>query len=244
MDEPRSRNPLSSRLIIGLIIVAIGTILLLGNLGWLDARHLLRSLWPLALVAAGVSMLRNPDKGRNQPWAWVFITVGIWIFLDRVGWVSFNVWQLIMPSILLVVGGTLVWRAMQDQSAEKQEHSVRRIALPGEEPSEFVRSFAFMSYCDLHPVLYPFRGGDVSAVMGGVKLDLRDTKMYGDQATLDVFAFWGGIEILVPPDWIVSSKVTPIIGGFVDSRRPSTVVPTKTLLITGFNLMSGVEVKN
>jgi predicted membrane protein len=244
MDEPRPRDPLSSRLIIGLMIVAIGAIMLLGNLGWFDARHLLRTVWPLALVAAGVSMLRNPKKDKNQTWGWVLITVGAWIFLDKVGWVSFNVWQLFFPTILLVVGGTLVWRAMKEQSAEKEELSLHKIALPGEEQSEFVRSFAFMSYCDLHPVLYPIRGGDVTAVMGGVKLDLRDTKMAGDQATLDVFAFWGGIEILVPPDWIISGKVTPIIGGFVDSRRPSQVIPTKTLIIRGFNLMSGVEVKN
>jgi predicted membrane protein len=242
MDEPRSREPMSSRLVIGLIIVAIGGLLLLGNLGWLDARHALRTLWPLALVAAGVSMMRNPERG-NQTWAWVLVTVGLWIFLDKIGWLDFNISQLLVPAILLGVGGRLVYRAMKQRSEEMQD-PLPRITLPGDEKPEFVRSFAFMSYCDLHPVLNPFRGGDISAVMGGVKLDLRDTKMYGDQATLDVFAFWGGIEILVPPDWIVSSKVTPIIGGFVDSRRPSNVIPTKTLLIHGFNLMSGVEVKN
>jgi predicted membrane protein len=234
---------MSSRLVIGLIIVAIGGLLLLGNLGWLDSRHFLRTLWPLALVAAGVSMMRNPERGKNQTWAWVLVTVGLWIFLDKIGWLDFNIWQLLIPAILLGVGGRLVYRAMKERSEEMQD-PLPRIMLPGEEKPEFVRSFAFMSYVDLHPVLNPFRGGDISAVMGGVKLDLRDTKMYGDQATLDVFAFWGGIEILVPPDWIVSSKVTPIIGGFVDSRRPSNVIPTKTLLIRGFNLMSGVEVKN
>jgi len=234
---------MSSRLVIGLIIVAIGGLLLLGNLGWLDSRHLLRTLWPLALVAAGVSMMRNPERGKNHTWAWVLITVGLWIFLDKIGLLDFNIWQSLVPAILLGVGGRLVYLAMKERSEEMHD-PLPRITLPGEEKPEFVRSFAFMSYCDLHPVLNPFRGGDISAVMGGVKLDLRDTKMYGDQATLDVFAFWGGIEILVPPDWIVSSKVTPIIGGFVDSRRPSNVIPTKTLLIRGFNLMSGVEVKN
>ena len=235
---------MSSRLVIGLIIMAVGGVLLLGSLGWFDARHLLRTLWPLALVAAGISMIRNPQKGKNHTWAWVLIGVGLWIFFDKIGLLSFNVWQLIIPAILLGVGGRLVYLAMKERSQETEEHPLERLTLPGEEKPEFIRSFAFMSYCDLHPVLNPFRGGDVSAVMGGVKLDLRDTKMYGEQATLDVFAFWGGIEILVPPDWIVSSKVTPIIGGFVDSRRPSRVIPTNTLLIRGFNLMSGVEVKN
>ncbi len=54
----------------------------------------------------------------------------------------------------------------------------------------------------------------------------------------------GGIEILVPPDWIVANNVTTLIGGFVDSRRPSRVVPTKTLVIRGYNIMSGIEVKD
>jgi predicted membrane protein len=80
--------------------------------------------------------------------------------------------------------------------------------------------------------------------MGGIRIDLRDTPMQGEQIAIDVFAFWGGIEILVPPDWIVSSKVSTLIGGFVDSRRPSKVVPNKTVVVRGFNLMSGIEVKN
>jgi hypothetical protein len=80
--------------------------------------------------------------------------------------------------------------------------------------------------------------------MGGVRLDLRDARMEGDVATLDLFAFWGGIEILLPPDWTVSSRVTTFIGGFFDSRRPTSVVPTKTLIVRGTNIMSGIEVKN
>jgi predicted membrane protein len=243
MDEQRQRNPMSSRAVVGLIIVAIGAILLAGNLGWFDARHLLRSLWPLALVAAGVAMLRDSEQRKGHPWAWVFITVGLWLFADKIGWVQFNIWELIVPGILLFVGGTLVWRAMSEQR-QVQEAEAKQPSLLGPEQSEFVRSFAFMSYCDLHPVAHSVRGGDLTAVMGGIKLDLRDTGMEGEQITIEVFAFWGGIEILVPSDWLVSSKVTTLIGGFVDSRRPSKVIPTKTLIVRGFNLMSGIEVKN
>jgi predicted membrane protein len=257
MNQQRQR-PMPSRLVVGMVIAAIGAILLLGNLGWFDAREVLRTLWPLALVAAGVAMLRDPKQRRGHAGAWVLITVGAWIFADKIGLIFFNVWELIVPGILLFVGGMLVWRAVHEQQsrnpgtppgadsgAQSGEQSTpqRRLSL-GEEQAEFVRSFAFMSYTDLHPVSQPFSGGDLNAVMGGIKLDLRDTRMEGEQAILDVFAFWGGIEIHVPPDWIVTSKVTTIIGGFVDGRRPSKVVPTKTLIIRGFNLMSGIEVKN
>ena len=239
-----SGDPLPSRLILGIIIVASGTLLFLGNLELLDVRHLMRTIWPLALVAVGVSMVRKPKKENSRTWGWVLAILGGWWFLDNLGLVGFSVWQLVLPTILLAVGGMLVWRTVQEESTRREQESLQRASTPGAEHTMFVRCFAFMSYFDLHPAVHPFRGGDVSAVMGGVKLDLRDTAMHGDTTTLDVFAFWGGIEILVPPDWIISSRVTPIMGGFADNRRPSKVVPTKTLIIQGFNLMSGVEVKS
>ena len=52
------------------------------------------------------------------------------------------------------------------------------------------------------------------------------------------------MEIYVPSDWTVTSKVATLMGSFVDKRRPTSVVPTKTLVITGFIVMSGIEVKN
>lgn len=253
-DAPRGRagksgrhtpgDPLPSRMILGIIIVAFGTLMFLGNLDLLDVRHLMRTIWPLALVAVGVSMVRKPKKENSRTWGWVLLILGGWWFLDNLGLVGFSIWQLVLPTILLAVGGMLVWRTVQEESTRREQESLHRASTPGAEHTMFVRCFAFMSYFDLHPAVHPFRGGDVSAVMGGVKLDLRDTAMHGDTTTLDIFAFWGGIEILVPPDWIISSRVTPIIGGFVDNRRPSKVVPTKTLIIQGFNLMSGVEVKS
>jgi hypothetical protein len=42
----------------------------------------------------------------------------------------------------------------------------------------------------------------------------------------------------------VSSKVTTLMGGFIDKRRPTSVIPTKTLVVRGTIVMSGIEVKN
>jgi predicted membrane protein len=233
------RNPMSSRLAVGIIIVGLGAILLAGNLGWFDARALLRLLWPLALVVAGVIMLNDRKQHRSRTGAWVLIAIGVWLFANKLGLHSLSLGRVLVPGLFLIVGGMLVWRSLRD-SRERGEGA----SVASDDHPEYVQSFAFISYSDLHPVLHPFGGGDIGAVMGGVRLDLRDTHMEGDQAVLDVFAFWGGIEVRVPPDWIVTSKVSTIIGGFVDSRRPSKVVPTKTLVVRGFNIMSGIEVKN
>jgi predicted membrane protein len=225
----------SSRLIVGVIIILLGALLLADNLDLVNARRVLRMVWPLVLVGVGVMMVRAPDRRRSRSWGWVLITVGAWVFLDRIGFVHMSLWEVIVPGLLLFVGGSLVWRAVSGPPAE---------APMGDEPAEFVRSFAFMSGCELRPVSRPFRGADLNAVMGGVKLDLTDARMETDSAVIDVFAFWGGVEIYVPPDWTVTSKVTTLLGGFIDKRRPTSVIPTKTLILRGTVVMSGIEVKN
>jgi predicted membrane protein len=184
-----------------------------------------------------VTMVRSPDHRRSRSWGWVLITVGSWIFLDRIGWIHVSLWHLLLPGLLLFVGGSLVWRALNGPPKSKHISGA-------EDHVEFVRSFALMSGCELRPVSRPFRGADLTAVMGGIKLDLIDARMEGDSATVEVFAFWGGIEIFVPPDWTVTSKVTTLLGGYVDKRRPTSVVPTKTLVVQGMVVMGGIEVKN
>ena len=228
----------SARLFIGLIIIALGAILLCDNLGLFDARYVLRNLWPLAMVAVGVVMVRSPDHRRGRAWGWVLITVGIWIFAGKIGWIHVSLWQLLIPGLLLFVGGTLVWRSVSGPPKERLGP-----ATP-DDHAEFVRSFALMSSCELRPVSRPFRGADLSAVMGAISLDLSDARMEGDSVTVEVFGFWSGIEINVPPDWTVTSKVTTLMGGFIDKRRPTSVLPTKTLIVRGMIVMSGIEVKN
>lgn len=238
------RDPLFlTRLLVGLWVIALGGIFLAGNLGWLDTHQTFRVFWPLLLVLVGTSMVVQPSTQRTHRWGWVIIGIGTWIFFDKIGWLNVSLWQLAFPMVLLGIGGMLVWRAF---SGPPQEGAAAAAAEPEivDEHSEYVRSFSVMSGTELRPVSRPFRGADLSAVMAGVKLDLTAARMEGDVATIEIFAFWGGMEIYVPPDWTVTSKVASLMGGFVDKRRPTSTVATKTLVITGLIVMSGIEVKN
>lgn len=250
--EHRQHEMFSTRLIVGLFIILLGGTLLADNLGWFEARHMLRALWPLVLVAVGVGMVRNPQHRRSRAWGWVLITVGVWIFADKIGWVHISLGQLLLPGILLFVGGVLVFRSLTgppvapdaaNPATPKPAATAEGATAPGEH-AEYVRSFAMLSGIELRPVSRPFRGADLSAIMGGIKLDLTSARMEGDTAIIEVFAFWGGVEIYVPPDWTVTSEVTTLLAGFIDKRRPTSVVPTKNLIVKGMVVMSGVEIKN
>jgi hypothetical protein len=88
----------------------------------------------------------------------------------------------------------------------------------------------------------PFRGGDASAWLGGVELDFRDATMEGNEATVEVTAVMGGIDIRVPRNWTVVNHVTPILGGVDDHTHQSDT--NKRLIIEGTVVMGGLDIKN
>ena len=92
-----------------------------------------------------------------------------------------------------------------------------------------------------------YRGGDATAIMGAVELDLRGASIASSPAVLDVFALWGGIELTVPSEWKVELQATPILGGFENKARSSSVqtgAPPQVLVIRGTAEMGGVEIKS
>ena len=59
-----------------------------------------------------------------------------------------------------------------------------------------------------------------------------------------MFAWWGGIELVVPEDWHVVSEVTPVMGGVEDSTHFTGGEPATTLVVRGLVVMGGVEIRN
>lgn len=56
------------RLIPALVLIVLGTLFLLDNLGLgIDAGQLLRTWWPALLIAAGIGKLLVPARGTASP---------------------------------------------------------------------------------------------------------------------------------------------------------------------------------
>jgi hypothetical protein len=133
--------------------------------------------------------------------------------------------------MLVLLGASFVYRAL---------HQPR----PGTDSDSFIHSFAIFAGNELKPTSTPFTGADLAAIMGGVVLDLTGTQMEGDTATVDVLSVMGGIEIFVPRDWNVTTKVMSFMGACVDKRRPATMPATKTLIVRGATFLGGIEIKD
>jgi predicted membrane protein len=91
-----------------------------------------------------------------------------------------------------------------------------------------------------------FRGGKISSVFGGVKLDLRRTGLPEGVTYLEVNSVFGGVEIDAPEEWIIEIRNESVFGGFHDKRLPA-VTPGYTdgrkLIIKASNVFGGGEIK-
>lgn len=229
--SPRRRNAFYP-ILIGALIVTFGLTLLANNLGWTDMRSVTRQFWPFALVIFGAASLFNEKPGSTF-WGLVLIVAGLWIYAAQRDWITVPFWAVFGPTVLILIGGTVVWRAMVHHEPRPLE----------EDRAGFISSFAVMSGNEHKPVT-PFSGANVGAVMGGVKLDLTSSELKGDTAVIDVFVVMGGIEIYAPRDWEVRSKVTNLMSATVDKRRPAQTTSGKVLIVRGFVLMGGLEIKD
>lgn len=83
------------------------------------------------------------------------------------------------------------------------------------------------------------------AIMGGVELDFRDAVLTGEEVEINCFAFWGGVEVVVPPGVHVDTRGFAILGGFDQAAEMEMTPPppgAPVIRINGLAIMGGIDV--
>ena len=219
------------QLVVGLIVIVVGVLMTLDNLQVVEAQRYLR-FWPAGLIALGLVKVWNSRDGMGGAFGvFIFVVIGTWLLLEQTALVRVSFWDM-WPALLVFFGLFLVWQGLSGPR--------RR---PAGDSNAFINATAVLGGVARGNNSTGFRGGELTAVMGGCELDLRHASTDGE-AVVDVFALWGGIEIRVPPDWTVVSKITPILGGVDDKTRPPQGALRHCLVLRGLVVMAGVEIKN
>ncbi len=90
----------------------------------------------------------------------------------------------------------------------------------------------------------PARRTKAIGILGGVELDFREAMLPPGVTEVQCFAFWGGVEIVVPPNVSVECDGIGILGGFEQKHEaPLLTDPDAPVIrIRGVAIMGGVEV--
>lgn len=235
-DRHEHHHLSNNRPIIGVVLVLAGLFLVLRNTGifpdFID--HVVFS-WPMLLVTIGLVM----TLGSTEKTAGIIVmAVGGFFMIPRIFQETFHMYNMFWPSIFIIVGIIFI------VSRRKGWNSVSSKGITGDDYIDYVNVF---SGGERQIVSENFKGGRISAVFGGLDLDLTKSKLAPGRNELEIACVFGGATIIVPDTWYVTIEVTPVLGGFSDTRKivpGRTVDSTSQLVIKGAVVFGGGEVKS
>ena len=223
---------LSVQALFGLLVLLFGVALLLDNLDVMQAGEILR-YWPALLILFGLVKALEPGPSGGKVFGVVVAFIGLILLLGNLDVFYVHLWDL-WPLIIVIVGISMIWRVLGATTMTQSGGGVET----------FVSGTAIMGGWKRAVASPDFAGGQLSAIMGGCELDLRGCTMKGEEAVIDIFAFWGGVEMRVPQGWRVVTKATPILGGIEDKTKSPEDSGAKRLVVHGTVIMGGAEIKN
>ncbi len=204
---------------VGLILVLIGGVFLLDNLGWIHGLSHYIFTWPSILILIGLIQLVS---GKAKA-ALIFFLIGVFFWMNR----FFNYdMSTYWPVILIIVGVFFILRHVSSRDSSEDEFD----------------TISMFSGTEKKYNSQAFLGGKVTTLFGGTDIDLRESKP-ADGAIIDIFTMFGGTEITVPESWDVQLDAIALLGGVSDERK-STPANGPKLRIKGFVMFGGLEVKS
>ena len=223
---------MDARKLFGILIICFGVLLLLNKIGIADVNigYLFSNFWPMILIILGTFIiLTNPSAklGGIIP-----LTIGIVFQLKVLGY--FDVFRYIAfwPVVLILIG---IW--MLFGRGPKWDT----------DSNDSFRVTAAFSGLNVRNVSQQFLGGSATALFGGVEIDLREAQISpeNNEARIDAFAAFGGIEIFVPQGWNIIITGLPIFGGWSNKALSKAHEEGMPILKIHCTVMfGGLEVKN
>ncbi len=222
------------RVFAGLLIIVIGVIFLLGSLDKINVWDLVSDYWPLILVAVGVWHILSHNF-RQVGTGLILIAIGSVFMLIEWGVIGTSFWSVFWPVLIIAVGLWILLRPRFKGYSGK---------IPEIKEND-LDAFVIFAGIKRRVESKEFRGGKATAMFGGVELDFYDAKLAGNQATIDLTAMFGGIDVRVPRNWKIVVDSHAILGGVDDKHRPEPEDRIEaTLFIKATAIFGGVDIKN
>ncbi len=241
------RKNRNGRTFAGIILLAVGGILLLNRLdlfffpGWLIS-------FPTFLIVLGLYIGAKNDY-RKPAWL-ILVLIGTALLLDKI-FEMHEFRHLIWPVLIIVLGLYLVfrrnrvpqhvtWDARMDNGTQPDTAAADKAAADpfagtfvnepgttGESYNNTVPPASHDDFLDITSIFAgakrtvlskSFKGGDVVNVFGGTEIDLSQADING-RVIIDITQLFGGIKLIVPPHWHVVSELAAVFSGVDDKRR-------------------------
>lgn len=274
--EPTYPNkPGNGKAFAGVILLAIGGILLLQQISWFFVPGWLISA-PMFFLVLGLYIGAKSDFKRPIPL--IVIVIASLALIDRI-FPSVDVSRAIWPVIFMAFGFWMIWGRKQKWNKSdyfnKNDYKFDNTGFanpfdpkkdpidPNYDPNAPIADQPFDSTRQTYMgddivdtvsvfggvkrtiLSKSFKGGEVVNVFGGTDLDLTQADING-HVILEITQLFGGIKLIIPPHWQVTSDVAAVFSSVDDKRRNlgTPLSPDKILVIKGVSIFAGVDIRS
>lgn len=253
-------------ILFGFLLVVAGLLFLSFNFGWIaPALKPVIFSWPVIFIVIGIIGFSKS----NYFFSLILLLLGGFFLLPRIAaaypdsfrGIDTDFTQTFWPLLLIILGIGFIfkvtfirnrskdrwaYRIHEKETTEKSEDAnARKTTRPTDnlEGDGRIYKKVFFSGSEsifLEPVLY---GGDLEAIFGGIVLDLRKAQLPEGVTYLDIEAIFGGVELYIPSDWYVESKLQTMFGGFHDQRLMLPSDKSRKLVLQGDLVFGGCNIR-
>ena len=220
----------------GIAIIALGIIFGGNALGFFDLNIFFDGWWTLFIIIPSlISLITEKEKLSSL----AFLIAGILLLLAAQDVFSYEVaWKAILAVVLVLIGVFIIFRSIIHSDNAKE---VEKKAEELKDDRKMDSQTAVFSGSERAYNNETFQGSNLTAVFGGVELDLRNAKFTKD-TVIKAFALFGGIDIIIPEDIQVKIKSGFIFGGITDDRRGTSIKGKHTIYLDAAGGFGGVTI--
>lgn len=239
----RSRKGIAT----GLVIIGFGIILLLRKLDIIIPEWILS--WQMLLIFIGFTI--GISSNFRKPASWILMTIGGVFLINDMFYIPFEIREFFWPIFIIIIGLVVLVRPRRNREfshagvSGEYNADYKKKGAEGFDMNRSNRldSVSIFNGSKTRIISKDFQGGETVTIFGGTEIDLLNAD-FDHTITIDCVAVFGGLKLIIPPNWEIQNHITGILGGVEDKRVSAVeVVPdNKRVILTGAVVFGGMDI--
>ena len=174
---------------------------------------------------------------REKKGSVIGLLIGIGLLLACKGIISFGlIMKLLFPIIIVAIGLSII---IKNTINNDVNDNIKEINKKIDSNEGYTATFSGQ---DVNLNGEIFKGTNLNAIFGGVKLDLRNA-IIEDDVVINASSIFGGIDIFVPDGFDIKVKSNSIFGGVSNKKNTNVKEDSHTIYINATCMFGGVDIK-
>lgn len=224
----------------GLFFISAAAVILINQLGYFGEVNLFSLICTILLIPIIIKSLFSLNFGGI-----LFPTaiLGI-IYAEPLGITNLTPWPILAIALFASIGLSLIFKPFRFQQVIKKHGFTNNEGFDeiiNTEDKNFVDLSVNFGSCIKYVNTDEFEKANIGCSFGAMKVYFDNTKIKGEEASINLNVSFGGVEIYIPKTWKIINKADVSLGSIEEKNRNSSET-NKTLYIYGKVNFAGVEI--